>query len=57
MGGDDQSNNDAKDDKRTKMFEPCNVGKQLTDTHTLVLEDISMMVTKCHDGGRIVESI
>ena len=39
------------------MFEPCNVGKEPTDACTSVLEDILIVVTKCHDGGRIVESI
>ena len=57
MGGNDQSNNGVKDDKQTKMFEPCNVGKEPTDACALVSEDILIMVTKCHDGRRIVELI
>ena len=39
------------------MFEPHNIGKQPTDTHAKVLEEILIAVTKCNDGGRIVESI
>ena len=50
-------NNHTKDGKRTKMFEPCNVGEEPTDTCASVSEDILMTATKCHNGGRIVESI
>ena len=52
-----RSNNDDNDDKKVKMFEPHNVGKQLTDACSKVLEEILIAITKRDNGGRIVELI
>ena len=39
------------------MFEPHNIGKQPTDTHSKVLEEILITIAKHNNGGRNVELI
>ena len=56
-GGFNRSNNDDNNDEKVKMFEPHNVGKQPTDVHSKVPEEILITIAKHCDGGQIAELI
>ena len=43
--------------KESRCLSHARIGKEPTDTCTSVSEDVSIVVTKCHNGGRFVESI